>query len=156
MCNEAIFSITYIPNNNSSKLEHLPPIAIIIEDSIDETAMADLVYYSTRLYEQYQTLPIIVAIPMNGFACNRMKTEFGRDISSSSSSLNAFQVAESKSCLLWALHLHVVDWEAIEAYIHQSPMDRMVALICCIMQKEELLESQLQDPTMKMLLKLLK
>lgn len=116
--------------------------------------MADLVYYSTRLYEQYKTLPIVVVISMNGFTCKRMKAEFGRSISSSSK--NVFKVTELKSCLFWALHLHVVAWESIEAYTHQSPMDRMAALICCIIQKEELSESQCQDPTMKMLLKLLK
>lgn len=152
-CNDALFSITYVPNNNSSsEFEHLPPIVMIIQDSIDETAMADLVYYSTRLYEQYKTLPLFVVIPMKGFTCDKIKSEFGSDISIQK---NGFKVHEAKSCLLWALHLYVFTWESIAAYIHQSPMDRMVALICCIVQSEPLSESQCQDPTIKMLLKLL-
>ncbi|GAN08371.1 hypothetical protein MAM1_0201d07880 [Mucor ambiguus] len=151
--NEALFSITYAPDSNYSILEHLPPIAIVIQDSIDETAMADLVYYSTRLYEQYKTLPILVAIPMKGFACDKMLAEFGSDISINK---NLFKVNEAKSCLLWALHLHVFTLESVKAYIHKSPMDRMIALICCIVQADKLSESQCQDPTMKTLLKLFK
>ncbi|KAL9553827.1 hypothetical protein MBANPS3_003093 [Mucor bainieri] len=152
-CNDALFSITYVPNNNSSKAERLPPIAIVIQDSIHETAMADLVCYSTRLYEQYKTLPTLIVIAMKGFACDKMKAEFCSDIIINK---NVFKANEAKSCLLWALHLYVFTLESIEVYIHQSPMDRMVALICCIVQAEGLSENQSQDPTIKMLLDLSK
>ncbi|EPB89670.1 hypothetical protein HMPREF1544_03469 [Mucor circinelloides 1006PhL] len=114
--------------------------------------MADLVYHSAKLYGQYKMLPILVIISMKGFACDKMEAEFGSDISKKS---GIFKMNEARSCLLWALHFHVFTWESIEAYIHQSPMDRMVALIHCIIQTEGISENQRQDPTMKMLLKLL-
>lgn len=144
---DAIFDIIYIPNNNN-KSELLPPIAVVVQETINKSVMADLVFHSTALYQQYKMLPVMLIVSMKGYACDKMKDEFGskkNDISC---------LAKSTSCLFWAQHLYVLSWESIESFTDITPMDQLVALVYCIINKEDILKNH-QDATIKLFLKLL-
>ena len=85
---------------------------------------------------------------MEGYVCGKMKAELSpqrNDISCSK---------KLTSCLFWAQYFYVMSWESSEPFIDIIPMDKLVALIYCIINKEDIPENH-QDVAIKLLLKLL-
>jgi hypothetical protein len=115
----------YLPKIRHCK--DLPPIFVVVQSTIDSTFMEELIKYSLSLYEEYQFLPTLLIISVEGYSSEEIKSKF---------KMNKDVFLMEASCDFWADRCYVLCRESILNFIDEHPMDKLVALACCIIDEE--------------------
>jgi hypothetical protein len=133
---KTVSDVIYLPK--TQHCENLPPIFVVVQSIIDSTFMEKLIKYSLSLYEEYQTLPILLIISVEGYSNEEIKSKF-------KSNEDAFLM--EANCQFWANRCYIISSESILGFIDERPLDKLVALACCFIDIDN--SSHSDDPTIK-------
>jgi hypothetical protein len=134
--NKTVSDVIYLPK--TQYYEDLPPILVVVQNMIDSTFMEELIKYSITLYEEYQILPILLIVSVEGYSSEEIKSKF---------KANQDVFLAAANCEFWAKRCYVLSWESILGFVNENPLNKLVALACCIINTVK--SSQSHDPTIK-------
>lgn len=134
--NKSVSDVVYFPKTQHCK--DLPPIVVVVQSIINSNFMEELIKYSLSLYEEYQILPILLVFSVEGFSSEEIKSKFKAD-----KDVFVMEV----NCEFWANRCYVLCRESILGFVDTYPLDKLVALACCLIDTDN--NSHSDDPTMK-------
>jgi hypothetical protein len=146
--NGKISDVIYAPiiENNAD----IPPVIIEVQNKVDANFMSRAISYCTSVYQQYKVYPVFLVISINDFNSDLFSTKFQKPQNSF-----FFEVKSE----FWAKRCLVLSKKSISDFVHDTPMQSLVALALFLASQKRCilsLEGKWKDDTLRMLYKIAK